>query len=37
MNLGSDFYKNDREEILDLITTINEFKINNRLENRAEH
>ena len=33
MNLGSDFYKNDREEILDLLTTINEFKINNRLEN----
>ena len=30
--LGSDFYKNDREEIINLLIKINELKINNKLD-----
>ena len=30
--LGPDFYKNDRENVINLLTRINELKINNKLE-----
>jgi len=32
VSLGPDFYKNDREEVINLLTRINELKINNKLE-----
>ena len=32
ISLGSDFYKNDREEVINLLKRINELKINNKLE-----